>query len=76
MDSNKNIPQHRFPGFTGEWEETKLGEVCERLTDKVGNLELEPISVSAGIGIVSQKLKFGKDISGMQYKTFPARLYI
>ena len=28
MNSNKNIPQLRFPGFTGEWEEKKLGDVC------------------------------------------------
>lgn len=28
MNSNNNIPQLRFPGFTGEWEETKLDDVC------------------------------------------------
>lgn len=27
MNSNKNIPQLRFPGFTGEWEEKKLVDV-------------------------------------------------
>lgn len=27
MSSNNNIPQLRFPGFTGEWEEKPLGEV-------------------------------------------------
>ena len=27
MNSNKNIPQLRFPGFSGEWEEKKLGDV-------------------------------------------------
>ena len=27
MNSNKNIPQLRFPGFTGEWVEKNLGEV-------------------------------------------------
>ena len=25
----KNLPELRFPGFEGEWEEKKLGEFCE-----------------------------------------------
>ncbi len=25
----KNVPELRFPGFEGEWEEKKLGEFCE-----------------------------------------------
>ena len=28
MDDNKRIPPLRFPGFEGEWEEKKLGEMC------------------------------------------------
>ncbi len=31
MDNKKNgIPKLRFPGFTGAWEQRKLGEVVER----------------------------------------------
>lgn len=26
---NKNIPKLRFPGFLGEWEEKKLGDICD-----------------------------------------------
>lgn len=29
MSSNKNIPQLRFPEFTGEWEEHHLEELCK-----------------------------------------------
>ena len=29
MTKSKNIPKRRFPGFEGEWEEKKLGEVSE-----------------------------------------------
>ncbi|HCZ6540294.1 TPA: restriction endonuclease subunit S, partial [Staphylococcus aureus] len=25
----KNVPELRFPGFEGEWEEKQLGEFCE-----------------------------------------------
>jgi len=28
MEKNKNVPKLRFPEFTGEWEEKKLGEVA------------------------------------------------
>lgn len=29
LTESKNIPELRFPGFTGEWEEKKLGEILE-----------------------------------------------
>lgn len=31
MNSNKNIPQLRFPGFSGEWEEKKINEMADVL---------------------------------------------
>ena len=34
MSNNINTPRLRFPEFTGEWEEKKLGEVFSRLTEK------------------------------------------
>lgn len=68
----KHIPQLRFPEFLndGEWEVKKLGEVAERITHKVGNANLRPVSISAGIGFVDQKNKFGRDISGNQYSNY------
>lgn len=30
MEKKAKVPKLRFPGFTGEWEERKLGEVMER----------------------------------------------
>ena len=29
MEKKKNTPKLRFPEFTGEWEEKKLGEICD-----------------------------------------------
>lgn len=34
MSSNNNIPQLRFPGFTGEWEVRPLGDSFEERTEK------------------------------------------
>ena len=65
-------PALRFPGFLndGEWEVKRLGEIAERITHKVGNANLRPVSISAGIGFVDQKNKFGRDISGNQYSNY------
>lgn len=70
--NGEKTPKLRFPEFknAGKWKEVRLGEIAERRKEKVGSKLLEPISVSAGIGIVSQKQKFGKDISGNQYKNY------
>lgn len=68
----KKLPELRFKEFEkdGEWEVKKLGEVAERITHKVGNANLRPVSISAGIGFVDQKNKFGRDISGNQYSNY------
>lgn len=29
QDAKKNVPALRFPGFTGDWEERKLSEICK-----------------------------------------------
>ena len=33
MEKKKNTPKLRFPEFTGEWEEKKLGEITTKLSD-------------------------------------------
>jgi len=49
-----------------EWELKKLGQVFSEVTEKVSNRNLETYSITAGRGFVSQREKFGKDISGKQ----------
>jgi len=52
------------------WPMTHLGELFSEVTRKVGENELTPYSISAGIGFVSQREKWGKDISGSQHKNY------
>ncbi|OOG69499.1 restriction endonuclease subunit S [Algoriphagus sp. A40] len=68
----KLAPKLRFPEFEkdGDWEEKTLGEVAERIEDKVNGKQLTTASISAGIGFVSQAEKFSRDISGDQYKNY------
>lgn len=50
MSSNKNIPQLRFPGFTGEWEEKPLSSFLhEHKTKSDGKCEVHSVSVTKGV---------------------------
>jgi type I restriction enzyme S subunit len=72
MNKKTVIPKLRFPEFvaTGEWDEHTLGDIAERITEKVGNRQLITLSISAGVGFVSQTEKFSRDISGNQYSNY------
>jgi len=65
----KLVPRLRFPEFsTSEgWKKYKLSELADRITQKAGEKKLVTLSISAGIGFVSQAEKFSRDISGKQY---------
>ncbi len=52
------------------WSMVHLGELFSEVTRKVGEKELTPYSISAGIGFVSQREKWGKDIAGSQHKNY------
>ena len=53
-----------------DWEVFSLDEVFSEVKDKVGSRKIETYSISSGKGLVSQKEKFGKDISGKQNSNY------
>jgi type I restriction enzyme, S subunit len=65
-------PKLRFPDFQddGFWVNKPLHEICDRIVDKVGDAKLTTVSITAGRGFVSQAEKFGRNISGAQYKNY------
>ncbi len=64
MEKKAKVPKLRFPGFTGEWEERKLGDLSEKVTEKnIHNVYTETLTNSAENGIISQRDFFDKDIS-------------
>ncbi len=71
-DSQGFVPKLRFPEFRedGEWVATPLRQLCAPISEKVGNAKLTPVSITAGKGFVSQASKFGRDISGEQYRNY------
>ena len=68
----EKVPRLRFPEFkdSGEWEEKKLGEIAEIITERAGSKNYTAMSVTSGVGLIPQKEKFGKNISGNQFKNY------
>ncbi|OWP65069.1 restriction endonuclease subunit S [Hymenobacter amundsenii] len=66
------VPKLRFPEFRDkpEWSMPTLGEISEQVVKKIGDLSLPTVSITAGTGFVLQSEKFGRDISGEQYKRY------
>lgn len=66
------VPQLRFPEFryAGEWTTAKLGSLTAISTEKVGDKTCVPMSITSGVGLVSQKEKFGRVIAGGSYKNY------
>ena len=61
--NGKKIPDIRFAGFTGDWEQRKLNEIAEKVTEKnKNNIYHEPLTNSAEMGIISQKDYFDREI--------------
>ncbi len=59
----KKIPEIRFAGFTDNWEQCKLLEIADKMTEKNKNSEFsEPFTNSAELGIISQKDYFDREI--------------
>ncbi|QLQ23984.1 MAG: restriction endonuclease subunit S [Dechloromonas sp.] len=66
------VPRLRFPEFrdAGAWELKPLGQLAHILDEKAGNKKLTLLSVTSGVGLVSQIEKFGREIAGAQYKNY------
>lgn len=60
----KNVPKLRFRGFEGEWEEKRLGDIADKITEKNKNFRItNVISNSAKDGLINQRNFFDKDIA-------------
>ena len=66
------VPKLRFPEFrgAGSWTTEALGSVAKISTEKVGDKTCIPMSITSGIGLVSQMEKFGRVIAGNSYTNY------
>ena len=61
--NGKKVPEIRFEGFTNDWEQRKLNEIADRVSEKNKNNEFsEPFTNSAEQGIISQRDYFDREI--------------
>jgi Restriction endonuclease S subunits len=67
---NKIVPKLRFPEFTDNWKSEELGHLAGLITEQAGNKKYKLMSVTAGVGLVSQMEKFGREIAGNSYKNY------
>ena len=59
-----SVPEIRFKGFTDLWEQRKLSDIVEKVTEKNAGLQyIETFTNSAEFGIISQRDFFDHDIS-------------
>ena len=64
MTENRKAPKLRFKGFTDAWEQRKLGDIADKVTEKNGGLQyIETFTNSAEYGIISQRDYFDHDIA-------------
>ena len=62
--AGETVPRVRFAGFSGEWEERRLGDISVKVSEKnKNNTFIETLTNSAERGIISQRDFFDKDIS-------------
>ena len=69
--SKKRVPDLRFPGFEGEWERRKLGEVCKRVTRKNKNGESDlPLTIASQYGLIDQRDFFNKVVAAKDMSNY------
>ena len=72
VNTNNLTPKLRFPEFKdcGEWTILELSKLAKLITEKAGNNNYTPMSVTSGKGLVPQKEKFGREIAGGQFRNY------
>ena len=72
--SNKHmlVPQLRFPEFRNaeEWTTYNLGQLSKIVTERVGNDDCIPYTITSGVGLISQQEKLGRTIAGNSLKNY------
>ena len=64
-------PEIRFDGFTNDWEQRKLGEVCVRVTRKNKNNESDlPLTIASQYGLIDQRDFFNKVIAAKDMSNY------
>lgn len=66
------VPKLRFPEFRKmqEWDTKPLNNLAQLIHEKAGSKSYTLLSITAGVGLVTQIEKFGREIAGDSYKNY------
>ena len=66
------LPKYRFPEFidTKEWHISTLKSLTDPIEKRAGAKKYTLMSITSGVGLITQKEKFGKEIAGSAYKNY------
>ena len=64
------VPKLRFPGFTEDWEQRKLGQFTARVTRKNGGQSDLPLTISAQDGLVDQRKYFNRQVASRDMSNY------
>ena len=67
---SKVVPNVRFKGFTDDWKQRKLEEVCSRVQGNDGRMDLPTLTISAANGWMNQEDRFSGNIAGKEQKNY------
>ena len=72
MNKTTVKPKLRFPEFVGnpKWSVAALKDFSTPITKRAGAKKYTLLSVTSGVGLVSQLDKFGREIAGSSYKNY------
>lgn len=62
--------QRRFPGFSSEWKEVKLGDIAKRIIRKNTINNTNVLTISAQMGLVSQLEYYKKNVASADLSTY------
>ena len=68
--NGQSVPEIRFSGFTEDWEQRKLGDVCSRVQGNDGRMDLPTLTISAANGWMKQEDRFSGNIAGKEQKNY------
>ncbi|WP_444240414.1 restriction endonuclease subunit S [Eshraghiella crossota] len=64
-------PNIRFKEFSDDWEQRKLGELCERVTRKNKNVESDlPLTIASQYGLIDQRNFFNKVVAAKDMSNY------
>ena len=65
------VPEIRFKGFTGAWEQRKLSDIAERITRKNTHLESTlPLTISSSYGLIDQYAYFNNRVASRNTRNY------